>query len=618
MLLRKRLDVLVLLALAAFYVQQLPKVEGNQIQARSCGIPQKPFEELIIRGRNARRGEWPWHAALYHKKKKYVCGGTLISESYVVTAAHCLYDDTSQQFVGWSGILVRLGVYQLERALSDTAVQTRSVDRIFQGPEFNINLLINDITLLHLKEPVRFTNYVYPACVNRRGLVGANGTTIGWGRTEESELATTLKMATMSVIDDIDCLGSDRAHFGPMLNQGMLCAGQRNGTTVCNGDSGGGLFFNRNGVWFLGGIISFKKPRPSDNICATDGYAGFTNVAKYLSWMTNKTYIDFATDDYITLSSKSKNKRPLVFNYRSKADEKCAEYQQKKRETTSVEMSVVEIYDGEHRTCLGNIISPRFLLSTDRCIHRRIEEARLSARFPTENLIVPRVDPIFPPNYPSLGFAKSPVMLIDLRKDYDQLLPSISCLWTDTNEITLESLAGLRFPTKKDNRIRTKLTLTESDDETQMVTSSQFPCDYNSIVLGVRLEAKKLGESFYRMVGPLVNCENSRYARLDPFLDWITLVVWPEINQLEYVAQYIQNNKEPLEEAFERLKGPGKELTTYFENSKKDVDILGDALRYYGQNPGSVHRGLTELSNVINQNKEAIIDFLQNVFGRNR
>ncbi|XP_055612804.1 uncharacterized protein LOC129759393 [Uranotaenia lowii] len=618
MLPRRRLVEQVLLVFLAFYSQAQGKVDaGYQMQARSCGIPQIPsFEELVVRGQNARRGEWPWHAGLYHGRTKYVCGGTLISEFFVATAAHCLYDETNEQFVGTRGILVRLGVHQLERALSDNAVQTRFVSRIIRSPDFDRTTLKNDIALLQMRDPARFTNYVYPACVNRRGLVGKIGTAIGWGRTEESELASTLKMATLPVIDDIDCLGSDRAHFGTMLNPGMLCAGRRNGTTVCNGDSGGGLFFNRNGVWFLGGIISFKKPRPGDNICVSDGYAGFTNVAKYLSWMTNVTYIDFATDDFITLSSQSKNKRALIYNYRSIADEKCAEYQQEKQKSTNVEGSVVFIYDGDYQTCLANIISTRFLLSTSRCIRFRIEEAHLSARFPKEKLTVSIVDPIFPPNYPLQGYARSPIMLIDLRRNYDNLLPSISCLWSDPNEITLESLDELGFPAKIDNRMRTALTLTESEDETQIVTSSQFPCDYNRNILGVRLDAKKRNETFYRMVGPLVNCEESRYARLDPFLDWITLMVWPEKSPVDYFAQYIQKNKETLEEVYERVKDKGKDLTNYLINTDDGLHIIGDAVRYYAEHSESIHRDVSNVYNVINENRDKIGDFFKNLFER--
>lgn len=74
-----------------------PTLEGS---ASSCGVSRIQHEELIVRGRDTRPGEWPWHAAVMHLKQnhvfRYACGGTLISERFALTAAHCVVQAESK------------------------------------------------------------------------------------------------------------------------------------------------------------------------------------------------------------------------------------------------------------------------------------------------------------------------------------------------------------------------------------------------------------------------------------------------------------------------------------------------------------------------------------------
>uniref|UniRef100_A0A182LSL4 Peptidase S1 domain-containing protein n=1 Tax=Anopheles culicifacies TaxID=139723 RepID=A0A182LSL4_9DIPT len=65
----------------------------------------------------------------------------------------------------------------------------------------------------------------------------------------------------------------------------MFCAGKRDGVGACNGDSGGGMFFNYDGTWYIRGLVSFTKPREDAHICDTKEYTAFTDVAKYLKWI---------------------------------------------------------------------------------------------------------------------------------------------------------------------------------------------------------------------------------------------------------------------------------------------------------------------------------------------
>ncbi|KAL1395370.1 hypothetical protein pipiens_011307 [Culex pipiens pipiens] len=115
---------------------------------------------------------------------------------------------------------------------------------------------------------------------------------------------------------------------------------------------------------------------------------------------------------------------------------------------------------------------------------------------------------------------------VNRNVNLDGLKPDVGCLWTDPNEITLESVSGAIWPTEMPTG--PPLNVSESADGRFLRTNDNISCDNDRSILGVRLGLRKKGESFYRIVGPLVDCESSEYARLTPeYLDWIESVVWP-------------------------------------------------------------------------------------------
>lgn len=88
----------------------------------------------------------------------------------------------------------------------------------------------------------------------------------------------------MPVATIFECLESDRNFFGRLLNSRSFCAGFKNGTGVCNGDSGGGMFFKIKRQWYLKGVVSFSNIESARKICNLKQYVGFTDAAKYLDW----------------------------------------------------------------------------------------------------------------------------------------------------------------------------------------------------------------------------------------------------------------------------------------------------------------------------------------------
>lgn len=162
------------------------------------------------------------------------------------------------------------------------------VYQIIVHPEFDIETDRHDIALLHLGTTIHFTEYVHQACLPERDFLDGNltGIVIGWGRNEFGAQADVLMESQMYVPSKMDCLDSHRDFYGLFLNDGNFCAGHLARKSVtCPGDSGGGLYFEINGAWYVGGIVSIGVRERSNTDCDTNHYVLYTDVFKHMSWI---------------------------------------------------------------------------------------------------------------------------------------------------------------------------------------------------------------------------------------------------------------------------------------------------------------------------------------------
>ncbi|CAH1118379.1 unnamed protein product [Phaedon cochleariae] len=263
----------------------------------SCGTIATHAAPLISNGQDTIPGQWPWHAALYHSKGIqliYICGATLISERHVVTAAHCVTKPNTAKPVDTESILVYLGKYNL--ITFGPEVQDRDISDIFVNPQYNHSSYFNDIAILKMSRAVDINNYVRPCClweddVNLETIISRQGTVVGWGFDENKKLSNKLMQAQMPVVSTLTCIYSNRDFFSRFTSDKNFCAGFRNGTSVCNGDSGGSMVFPRRGiqgqttVWQIRGIVSVGVALQGEGVCDTSQYIIFTDVAKYLVWI---------------------------------------------------------------------------------------------------------------------------------------------------------------------------------------------------------------------------------------------------------------------------------------------------------------------------------------------
>ncbi|XP_017776020.1 PREDICTED: chymotrypsin-like elastase family member 2A, partial [Nicrophorus vespilloides] len=240
-------------------------------------------------------GIWPWHIALYASdglQLRYICGGNLVNQKYVITSAQCVTRPGTNRKVDAEGFLIHLGRTFL--MTSTVGIQERRVERITVHPEYNSIYLQNDVAVLRLSRDADYTDYVRPACLWSEAaddsVIGKIGTVIGWGtmNDEERQNTYTLQKAQMLVVDTLTCISSNPNYYNKYTSTNTMCAGFRNGTSVCNGDLGGGMFFSKttsNGVvWVLRGLVSHGMTLQG-MYCDPYNYIVFSDLAHHNQWL---------------------------------------------------------------------------------------------------------------------------------------------------------------------------------------------------------------------------------------------------------------------------------------------------------------------------------------------
>ncbi|KAM6151322.1 coagulation factor IX [Rhynchocyon petersi] len=232
----------------------------------------------VVGGENAKPGQFPWQVVLNGKIDAF-CGGAIINEKWIVTAAHCIKPGDK--------ITVVAGEHNIEE--KDNTEQIRNVIRAI--PHFSYNATVNryshDIALLELDEPLILNSYVTPICVASKEYTNTFlkfgiGYVSGWGKVfNRGRSASILQYLKVPLVDRATCLRSTKV----TIYQNMFCAGyHEGGKDSCQGDSGGPHVTEVEGTNFLTGIISWGEE------CAMKGkYGVYTKVSRYANWIKEKT-----------------------------------------------------------------------------------------------------------------------------------------------------------------------------------------------------------------------------------------------------------------------------------------------------------------------------------------
>merc|ERR1711973_877173 len=249
--------------------------------AAECGIEGPARAGRIVGGHEAEEHEWPWQVALFIDDA-WFCGGSLINENYVLTAAHCVD--------GASYFDIMAGAHNVRASSEPHRVEITSYNG-WTHPQWNTADLSNDLALIELPSPIDFNDYIKPSCMPSQGDTADAGelvTCTGWGKPSDSAggISPVLRMVEdRPIISNTECNNV----YG-IVGSGVVCIDTTGGKGTCNGDSGGPLNMKSSVTkagqqWKQVGIVSFGASAG----CEVGYPAGFTRVEYYLDWIMSET-----------------------------------------------------------------------------------------------------------------------------------------------------------------------------------------------------------------------------------------------------------------------------------------------------------------------------------------
>jgi len=255
-------------------------------------IHQEMQTNRIFGGRETEVNEYPWMARVISsyqdnngRIRRGSCGGSLISDSWVVTAAHCA---RSEKFGDAVRVEVELGQHNRQ-----TNALITTYAKAFIHEQYNMPL--NDFALLKLDDPVDFDKnpLIRPICLPSStddDYAGSQAVLAGWGRTcETCEGSRVLLEANVTVLSRSQCQEKyDNTNI--YIHESMICTSTNDGNPQgsCKGDSGGPLMTSRPGKnsYTLIGAVSWSA---GGNCSSVDFPGGMAEVAHFLDWITEKT-----------------------------------------------------------------------------------------------------------------------------------------------------------------------------------------------------------------------------------------------------------------------------------------------------------------------------------------
>ncbi|XP_046694303.1 transmembrane protease serine 3 [Silurus meridionalis] len=229
-----------------------------------CGT-RPGFRTRIVGGNLSFSGQYPWQVSLQYQNL-FLCGGSLITNQWIVTAAHCVYGFANPNL--WT---VRVGI--TEQPVSGAA--DFSVMKIFFNSAYHPESLSYDIALVRLKQPLSFNGQIQPICLPNYDEGFSSMCWIsGWGATKvRGEVSVALHSALVPLLSIEEC-------GIPGLSAWNICAGYLSGGAgTCQGDSGGPLAC-QGSVWKLAGAASWAQG------CGKLNNPGvYTSVTYALPWI---------------------------------------------------------------------------------------------------------------------------------------------------------------------------------------------------------------------------------------------------------------------------------------------------------------------------------------------
>ncbi|CAG2161747.1 unnamed protein product [Oppiella nova] len=231
-----------------------------------------PAAYRIVMGNSVRVGQIPWMCSIYYRGH-FVCGGSIIDNKHVITAAHCF--DNSR----WTDYLIHMNC--CHRKASDYHIRVGSI-RLYNGSVYRVSHILaheryfqpriyHDLAIIRCKHDIVFSDEIAPVCLPKRrwlnkthiwhkiAFVSGFGDTLFGG-----SQASVLQEVDLNIVNNTYCehnyknLIESGRKYPIGMKRSIICAGyEEGGKDACQGDSGGPLTAHFNSIAYLLGVVSF-------------------------------------------------------------------------------------------------------------------------------------------------------------------------------------------------------------------------------------------------------------------------------------------------------------------------------------------------------------------------
>ncbi|XP_014471749.1 PREDICTED: serine protease 53-like [Dinoponera quadriceps] len=313
--------------------------------ALACAV-QGGLIPRIVGGKDAPVGKYPYQVSLRFAGS-HSCGGSILDEKNVLTAAHCLQ--------GRENYLHLLKVHAGTNFQNETG-DVYSTASIKIHKDFNIVQLINDLGIIHVSTPIKFNAKVQPIQLTTTNVDNGACKLTGWG-------STRLGGSTPNNLQEIDLQVYPYNKCKIMHSQvreSHICSLTKEGEGACHGDSGGPLVVNDAGSVVQVGIVSFGRP------CAVGYPDVYTRVYSFRNWIAENKNVSKSTIDmgayflliFVALACAAQG--GLIPHIIGGRDAPIGKYPYQ-----------VSLKYFDSHTCGGSIIDNRNILTAAHCIEKK-------------------------------------------------------------------------------------------------------------------------------------------------------------------------------------------------------------------------------------------------------